>query len=188
MYKSSRFLCALALLVMVGGAAAFAATPKIEGTPVPMQPKPDFSSMKFLIGTWQCVNVSSRRPGPFNTTEVYSMDPSGYWMIRQTTTHKASWIPREFQSETKYTWDAVAKHWVRILTGDQGNYSVATAPMPAPGEKKVYTYVSQTKALDIASYAPEVFTKASDTKKMMTTSFTETNGRVVNVKQTCTKT
>jgi hypothetical protein len=187
MYKSSRFLCSLALLVMAGGAAAIAAGPKIEGTPVPTQPKPDFSSMRFLIGTWQCVNVSSRRPGPFNTTEVYSMDPSGYWMIRQTITHKASWIPREFQSETKYTWDAYAKRWVRILTGDQGGYSVATAPMPA-GNQKTYTYVIQAKSPNIASYAPEVFTKVSDTKKAMTTSFMETNGRVVNVKQTCTKT
>jgi hypothetical protein len=55
------------------------------------------------------------------------------------------------------------------------------------GNKKTYTYVIQTKALDVASYAPEVYTKESDTKKTMMTSFTETNGRVVNVKETCTK-
>jgi hypothetical protein len=35
------------------------------------------------------------------------------------------------------------------------------------------------------SCAPEVYTKVSDTKKTMTTSFTETPGRVVNVKETC---
>lgn len=151
-----------------------------------MQPKPDFSAMQSLIGTWNCTDLSSRRPGPFSTTEVYSMDPSGYWMIRDSTIHKASWIPRDFHSETKYTWDAYAKRWVRIVTGDQGGYSVATAPSPV-GNHKTYTYVIQTKAPDVASYAPEVFTKVSSTKKTMTTSFVETNGRVVNVKETCTK-
>lgn len=186
MARSSRILSILALLVMSGSAAALAATPAIEGTPVPIRPKPDFSSMQFLIGTWNCVDASSRRPGPFNTTEVYSIDPAGYWMIRQSTVHKASWIPSESSSETKYTWDADAKRWVRIVTGDRGGYSVAIAPMPG-GDKKVYTYVIQTKAPDVASYAPEVFTKISDTKKTMTTTFTETSGRVVNVKETCTK-
>jgi hypothetical protein len=182
---SRRFLAALALVLMAS-TTALAAAPKIEGTPVPLRPKPDFSSMKFLIGTWECTDLSSRRPGPFNITEVYSMDPSGYWIVRDTTTHKASWIPREFHAESKYTYDAVAKRWIRVTTNDQGAYSVATAPMPV-GNKKTYTYVIQTKALDVASYAPEVYTKESDTKKTMMTSFTETNGRVVNVKETCTK-
>ena len=73
MKSSTRILCALTLLLPMAGGAAFAATPKVEGTPAPMVAKPDFSTMKFLIGTWNCVDLSSRRPGPFNTTEVYSM-------------------------------------------------------------------------------------------------------------------
>jgi hypothetical protein len=187
MNRSTRFLCALALLILTGGAGAFAATMTIEGTPVPTPPKPDFSTMTYNVGTWTCTDLSSRRPGPFTITEVYSMDPNGYWMIRENTTHKASWIPRDFHSETKYTWDTLAKRWVRITMGDQGGYSVATAPMPVAG-KKTYTYVIQTKAPGIASYAPEVYTKVSDTEKTMTTSFIETSGRVVTVKETCKKT
>ena len=187
MKASLRFLGALSLLIALCGApGAFAATAKIEGTPVPTQPKPDFSGMKFLIGTWECTDLSSRRPGPFTITEVFSMDPTGYWMIRESTIHRASWIPSERHTESKYTWDAAAKRWVRITTGDQGAYSVETAPMPT-GNKKIFTYVIQQKAPDIASYAPLVATKVSDTKKTMTTSFTETNGRVVTVKETCTK-
>jgi hypothetical protein len=84
-------------------------------------------------------------------------------------------------------WDVAAKRWVRITTGDRGTYAVATAPMPT-GKQKVYTYVIQTKAPDVASYAPEVYNIVSNTKKTMTTSFTETSGRVVMVKETCTKT
>jgi hypothetical protein len=183
---TKRFYAALAVLFMAAGATVFAAGVKVEGTPVPMSPKPDMSALRFLIGTWQCSDLSSRRPGPFSVTQVFSMDPSGYWLIKDDTTHKASWIPREFHSEAKITYDALAKHWVWITTTDAGGYSVATAPTPA-GMKKIYTYVIQAKTPDIVSYAPLVLTKVSDTKKTMTTSFTEANGRVVNVKETCTK-
>jgi|SRR5580700_1433986 hypothetical protein len=186
MISFRQFFGAVALLLVTSG-TAFAATVTIEGTPAPIRPKPDFSSMSFLVGTWTCTDLSSRRPGPFTTTEVYSMDSSGYWMNRDSTIHTASWIPREVQSQTKYTYDAGATHWVRIQTGERGTFSVATAPMPAAGARKTYTYVIQTTAPGIASYAPEVFTKVSNTKKTMSTSFTETSGRVVTVKESCTK-
>jgi hypothetical protein len=180
------FFGVLAVLLMATAVGGSAAGTKVEGTPIPMAPTPDFSTMKFLIGTWTCTNLSSRRPGPFTTTEVYSMDPAGYWMVRDDTIHKASWIPRDFHSQTKYTYDTAAKRWVRITIGEMGAYAVAMAPMPT-GKTKTYTYAIQTKAPGIASYAPEVYVIASDTKKTMTTSFTETGGRVVTVKQTCTK-
>lgn len=181
-----RFFGVLALLLVATGVTVFAAGIKVEGTPVPTTPKPDLSSMKFLIGTWRCSDLSSRRPGPFTTTQVYSMDPNGYWIVRDDTIHKASWIPREFHSQTKYTYDAAAKRWIRITIVDQGGYAVATAPMPVDN-KKTYTYMVQTKAQDIASYAPEAYVKESARKKTMTTSFTETDGRIVTVKETCTK-
>lgn len=181
-----RISLALVLVLAATGATVFAAGVKIEGTPVPMRPRPDLSSMKFLIGTWTCSDLSSRRPGPFTTTEVYSVDPTGYWIIRDSTIHKASWVSKDLHSQTKYTYDAAAKRWVRITTGEQGAYAIATAAMPV-NNHKTYTYVLQTKAPDIASYAPEAFVKVSDAKKTMTTSFTETNGRVVTVKETCTK-
>ncbi len=186
MKPSHRTFLAFALFLGVTGATVFAAGAKIEGTPVPTLPKPDMSSMQFLIGSWTCTDLSSRRPGPFTITEVYSMDPTGYWLLRNDTTHKASWIPSDFHSQTKYTYDATAKRWIRIATGDRGGYNVATAPN-AVGNKKTYTYVIQTKASDIASYAPEVYVKETETKKSMTTSFTESNGRVVTVKEVCTK-
>jgi hypothetical protein len=185
--KSIRhFVGALALLLMATGVAVSAAGVQVEGTPVPTRAKPDFSSMQFLIGTWTCSDLSSRRPGPFTITEVYSMDPAGYWIVRDDTTHKASWIPRDVHSQTKYTYDALARRWIRIAVGETGTYAVATATMPV-GNKKTYSYVIQTKTPDIASYAPEVYLKVSDTKKTMTTSFTEISGRVVTVKETCTK-
>jgi hypothetical protein len=186
MRGSQRFYAALAVLLVVTGASALAATTKVEGTPVPMGAKPDFSALTFLIGTWQCSDLSSRRPGPFSVTQVYSMDASGYWLLRDETTHKASWIPRDFHSQSKITYDALAKRWVWITTSDAGGYSVATAPMPS-GPKKTYTFVIQRRAPDIASYGPLILTKVSDTQKIMTTSFTETTGRDVTAKESCTK-
>ncbi len=180
-----RFLSACALIATASTAVALAAV-KVEGTPAPTRPKPDFSSMKFLLGTWQCTEWSSRRPGPFEVTEVYTMDPAGYWIVRDFTTHKAAWIPREFHNQSKYTYDDLAKRWVRITIGEEGYFQIATAPMPT-GSTKTYTFTIETKTPDVASYAPEVYTKVSDTKKTMTTSFSETNGRVANVKETCTK-
>lgn len=186
MKLSYRSFGVLAGLLLATACVAFAAAPKVEGTPVPIGPKPDFSQLQFLVGSWTCTDLSSRRPGPFTITMVYSMDPTGYFLVRNDTTHKASWIPRDFHSQTKYTYDRYAKQWVRISTTDTGGYAVATASSPA-SNKLTYTYVIQNKAPDIASYAPEVYTKISDTKKTMTTSFTEKSGRVVSVKETCTK-
>src|SRR5579864_9041679 len=106
MKSPHRFFGALVPLLVLTGVTAFAAGANVEGTPPPTRPKPDLSSMKFLIGTWTCSELSSRRPGPFTVTEVYSMDPTGYWVIRDDTTHTASWIPRETHSQTRYTYDA----------------------------------------------------------------------------------
>ncbi len=114
------------------------------------------------------------------------MDPTGYWLIHDDTVHKASWIPRDFHSQTRITYDMRAEKFIRITYGDQGGYSLSTAAMTT-GNQLTFTYVSQTKAPDVSSYAPEIFTKVSDVKKTMTTSFTENNGRVVTVKETCTK-
>jgi hypothetical protein len=186
MQLPARFLAVLAFAYAATGTGAFAASPQIEGTPVPLPPKPDFSSMMFLIGTWQCSDLSSRRPGPFQTTEVFSLDPSGYWIDRDDTVHKASWIPMDIHSQTKYTYDRFAKRWVRITIGGFSGYAVATAPA-AVKNTKTYTYVIQSKAPDVVEYAPEVFVKESDTKRTMTTSFTEANGHIVHVKESCTK-
>jgi hypothetical protein len=184
--KLSRCCFGLLTALLMAGSIASAAETKVEGTPVPAVPKPDFSRAQYLIGTWTCSDVSSRRPAPFTTTQIYSMDPTGYWLLRDDTIHKASWIPRDFHNQTRITYDARAKTIVRITYGDQGGYSLATAPMTT-GNELTYTYVAQTKAADITSYAPEIFTKVSSTKKTLTTSFTENNGRVVTVKETCTK-
>ncbi len=185
-YSIRCFSLAAALIAALSG-SAYAQTTKVEGTPIPAPAKPDFSTLKYLVGTWTCSDLSSRRPGAFTTTEVYSMDPSGYWLTRDDTIHTASWIPRDVHSQTKFTWDAGSGKWVRITTGDGGQFAIATAGARSSGGQRTYTYVIQSTAPDVSSYAPEVYTKVGNTKKTMKTTFTEKTGRVVNVTETCTK-
>lgn len=177
---------ALLAFMIAGSLAAGAAVPKVEGTPLPAPPKPDWSSMRFLLGTWNCSDLSSRRPGPFTITKVYSMDSTGYWMIRQDTTHKASWIPTDVHGTVRTTYDSGTKKWVRISTDEYGGYAVSTAPNSVAG-RKTYSFVIQSTDPSIASYAPEVYTRTGDSKIMMATSFKEPSGRLVTVKETCTK-
>ena len=94
-----RFLGALAVLLMATGGSVFGAGMKVEGTPVPTPAKPDMSSMRFLIGTWTCSDLSSRRPGPFTITEVYSMDPGGYWITATTRRTKHRGFPATFTAK-----------------------------------------------------------------------------------------
>ena len=183
MKQSIRCFILIAAVMLTLRTIALAQNPPVEGTPVPTAPKPDFGAVQYLIGTWNCSDLSSRRPGPFQITTTYAMDPTGYWLIKTEKIHKASWIPQEFTNESRITYDNVAKRWVRVMTGDNGAYAVSTSP-----DRTAFTYVIQSEAPDIASYAPEVYTKVSDTKRTMKTSFTEKSGRVVNVTETCTKT
>jgi hypothetical protein len=177
-----RCFVVVSALMLTLHTSALAQNPAVEGTPVPTAAKPDWAPIQYLIGTWNCSDVSSRRPGPFEITTMFALDPTGYWLIKTEKIHKASWIPREFTNESRITYDSNAKRWVRILTGDNGAYAVSTSP-----DRNVFTYLIQREAPDIASYKPEVYTKVSNTKRTMKTSFTEKSGRVVNVTETCNK-
>jgi hypothetical protein len=182
MKDSIRCLILITALMLTLRTIALAQNPPVEGTPVPTAPKPDWSDVQYLMGTWNCTDVSSRRPGPFQITTSFELDPTGYWLIKTEKIQKASWIPQEFTNVSRVTYDNNAKRWVRIMTGDNGAYAISTSP-----DRSVFTYQMQREAPDIASYAPEVYTKTSDTKRSMKTSFTEKSGRVVNVTETCTK-
>ncbi len=178
-----RCFIVISALMLTLSTIALAQNPPVEGTPIPTAPKPDWSAVQYLIGTWNCTDISSRRPGPFDITTSYAMDPTGYWLIKTEKIHKASWIPSEFTNVSRITYDNNAKRWVRILTGDAGAYAVSTSP-----DRTAFTYVIQREAPDVSSYAPEVYTKVSNTKRTMTSSFTEKTGRVVHVTETCNKT
>lgn len=173
-----------ALLLNFG--VAFAQTPKIETTPIPMNPKPDFSKMLFLTGPWTCSVKSSRRPAAFTTTSSARVSDDGYWLLTQTTTQKTPWMNAAFRSEDRMTYDPTTSRWVDISYDERGDYNMSTSPGWI-GNKITWTDVTYNKANATAITNPATMTKVGPTKTTSVQTFREPSGRLVTVNTTCTK-
>jgi len=186
-FGSFRFSAALVVASLALGSVALAdATPGVETTPIPVNTKPDWSAMKFYLGTWHCSTKSSRRPSAYETTETYAMDSTGYWMVLRTAYAKIAWATLA-ASVDMYTYDVQQKRWVDVMTDDQGNYDVSYSP-GWKGATIVWTDTLFTPGPDIIATTPTTWTKVSDSKRTSTSSFTEKSGRTVTVVASCTKT
>ncbi|MDQ2873110.1 MAG: hypothetical protein M3R35_08300 [Candidatus Eremiobacteraeota bacterium] len=181
-----RIAQSFAFFLVAATAVATAQTPAVESTPVPLSQKPDFSSMQFLSGTWDCSVLSSRRPGPYMTTSTTAMSPDGYWMVTHTTVHKASWIPQDFVAQDSMTYDPSTSRWVDLSTDETGGYDMSTSP-GWHGKSIVWTDVAYPKSNNIATNNPTTLTQLSDSKTESVSTFKEPSGRLINVKTTCTK-
>jgi hypothetical protein len=170
-----------ASLVSVGGAQ------QVETTPIPMAPKPNLTSMKFLIGTWNCSSQSARRPSPSTGTSTYALDPSGYWIVQTSTSPGVSWYPHKTASTDHITYDASTKRWVDTETDDNGGYDLS-ASSGWTGNAMVWHDITYPTGADIASNGDTTQTKVSDTKFTAISSFKTKKGRVVGVTTVCTKT
>lgn len=159
----------------------------VETTPIPMNPKPDFSKMQFLTGNWSCTVNSSRRPAAFKTTSTARISTDGYWIITRTTNEKVPWMTRIFTNEDRVTYDSSTSRWVDIAYDEQGGYDLSTSP-GWNGNTITWTDVAYPKTGATASSNPATMTKVSATKTTTKSSFTEPSGRLVTVVTTCNKT
>ena len=97
------------------------APPKAPIFPVP--PKPDFSSMRFLLGTWSCVSHSERRGNEVTrATTSYTMAPDGYFMKQVTKIGKVSYSAVAPTATDWITYDSNAKRWIDVEVGSYGSY------------------------------------------------------------------
>jgi hypothetical protein len=186
--RSRVFCFALGLLVALlalGSGSLADTTPGIESTPVPVTKKPDFSSMKFTLGTWTCSTQSARRPGPYTSTSNSAIDPTGYWIVTDTTTAKTSWATA-IVSVDKVTYDPDQHRWVDVYTDDQGGYDVTYSPGWS-GNTMVWTDQLFAPGPDIIATSPLTNTKVSDTKMTSHNTFKEKSGRTIAVDSVCTK-
>jgi hypothetical protein len=183
-----RFTHALtAAAVLACAATPVHAPAQIESTPIPAPGKPNFSTMSFLVGTWNCSTKSARRPAPFVTVSTYSLDPSGYWLNETSTTSPAAWIPSKLTIDDKITYDPDTKRWIDVLSGDQGAFGLSVSK-GWNGNQMVWRDMSFAPGPDIRSQTPTTLTKVSDTKTITRSAFTETKtGRVVTVVANCNK-
>lgn len=184
--NSSLPIAALAagLLLAFGGAATIAQTVNVEKTPIPRDRKPDFSTMNFLVGTWSCSVLSSRRPKPFHTTAATSLSADGYWLITKTVTESVPWNPITITNDERVTYDPTTSRWIDLNTDDYGAYDVSTSP-GWNGSTIEWTEAVYPRLHGAATLHPRTMTKFSDTRTQMVQRFEEASGKVVTVTTDC---
>lgn len=155
------------------------AQPAPAPTMVPIA-KPDFSSMMFLTGTWNCTQMLRGKQRPDTSTTTVS--PDGMWMVSQDAAPPFDQYRTVTINGTSYmTYDGTIKKWVQVGVDSSGGYGVSTSP-GWQGSTITWT----TKGLD-GSSGTDVVTKSSDTKTTDAQSGTDAQGHTASTTITCTK-
>jgi len=186
MYRSLALAVTACVTAVLIGTAAMG---QIETTPIPQPAKPNFSSMQFELGTWNCTETNTRRPNAYGSTLTNSMDPTGFWMNTKTLSHATSWDRHPGVAMDKTTYDSANSRWVDIMTDDEGNYGISTSS-GWTGNKIVWHPISLTSVSsgNVVGAGDLTVTKVSATKYTYTGSFKESGGRTVTLKGYCNKT
>lgn len=145
------------------GIAAFAAL--VAAAP---SSKPDFSSMKFMLGTWTCHERVHGQDHPNTSTATIGMN--GQWIV----THDSS-------STSYLGYDRELKKWVTLGVDDSGGYFWASSPGWI-GNKLTWN----SKGLD-GGTSTFTTTKISDTQTANTFTLTDGKGRVTKGAIACAK-
>ncbi len=182
----ARIVCTLTFAITITTQAVSAQTPQPEATPIPRDPRPDFSAMHFLIGSWNCQVASSRRPQTFAQHSTTTISPDGYWMVTRTITDKVPWNPITITNTDYITYDKTRDRWIDMSMDDYGAYDVSSSP-GWTGSSMTWTEIAYPKLHGAATNDPRIVTKRTDSQTETNTSFTESAGPRVTVKTTCTK-
>ncbi|HEX8806808.1 MAG TPA: hypothetical protein VF741_07655 [Candidatus Aquilonibacter sp.] len=170
-------VAAMVLLTLLGAT---------EATPIPKDLRPDFSSMQFQLGTWNCMVDSSRRPRPFAQTATTTISPDGYWLVTRTITPPVPWNPIEIANTDYVTYDRTTSRWIDMSMDDYGAYDVSASPGWS-GNTLVWTEQVYQKLHGLTSSHQRTLTKVNDTKTAVSQVFTEASGKRVTVRTVCTK-
>lgn len=184
MYRTLALAAVAFVTALFVGTTAIA---QVETTPIPRPAKPNFSSMQFQLGTWNCTETNTRRASAYTSTLTNTMDPSGFWMNTKTVSHPTSWDGQTIAMD-KTTYDAAHSRWVDVSTDDRGDYTISTSSGWS-GATIVWHPVSITSVSsgNVVGSGDMTYTKVSDTKYTYAGSFKEAGGRTIKLKGTCTK-
>jgi hypothetical protein len=152
----------------------------------PRPPKPDFSSMQFLVGTWACSSKSARRPSAVLSTDTYAIDSSGYYLVDSSYSKGSPWFPYAATTTDKITYDSELKEWADVNYSTLGAYGLSMSTGWS-GSKLVWHPVNNTPYLDVASVSDYTVVKHGDAKITGTSTFKTKSGKTVSVVTTCTK-
>jgi hypothetical protein len=173
--------CALLALALSSAPVVSTAqmTPAAAPTPVPI-PKPDFSSMNFLVGTWTC--TQPLRGKIRSETDVYAISNDGMWLVDNATSPPFDQYRTVPQNTTTYmTYDPTIKRWVTTTYDNFGGYGIESTP---GWQGNVATWSG--KGLDGGTFG-DIITKVSDTETSDASTTTDPKGKVTNVTITCKK-
>jgi hypothetical protein len=167
------------VLALVAAPVVSTAQPAPAPTMVPMA-KPDFSSMMFLTGTWNCTQMLRGKTRP--DTSTTAMDKDGMWMVTQDVAPPFDQYRTFTVNSTNWTtYDPTVKQWVSIGTDNTGGYFLSSTP-----GWQGSTMTSTSKGLD-GTTVSDVLTKVSDTETNDTNTSTDPQGKVTTVTIHCTK-
>jgi hypothetical protein len=159
--------------------ASIAQTPAAAPTPVPIT-KPDFSSMSFYLGTWQC--TQPLRGGTRPETDTYTMGMDGMWMVNSTNAPPFDQYRTVAQTGMGYySYDPTLKMWVTTGVDNLGGYGMQSSP---GWQGNTITWTGQ--GLDGSKFT-DVITKVSDTQTSDVNTSTDPQGKVSTVTITCKK-
>jgi hypothetical protein len=157
-----------------------------QATPVVVIPKPDLSSMNFLLGTWSCSKQTSSRPAPYTAMVTYAVSPGGRWIEQTSVWNPVPWFPNKWISHDEITYDSYRKRWVDVEYDDIGGYSVTTSRGWA-GNTSVWHDPAFIPSSKVVSETDATMTKVSSSKVTWSWSLISNNGKTISEHNTCTK-
>lgn len=176
----SALACALlAIGLSTAPIVSTAQTTAAAPTPVPI-PRPDFSSMNFLVGTWTC--TQPLRGKTRSETDTYAMSNDGMWLVDSASSppfDEYRTVPQT--STTNMTYDPTIKQWVTVYTDNFGGYGVQSG-----SGWQGNTANWNGKGLDGTTTA-DVITKVSDSQTSDDSTTTDPQGKVTKVTIVCKK-
>lgn len=175
-----------AFIVAAALTTSIASAQTIEATPIPRPAKPDFTSMKFLVGTWSCTTKSSRRPSPTAVSIATTLDPNGYWLVQKWSSEAVSWFPYPSTGQDLITYDADTGRWIDAESDSLGGYDLSTSK-GWDGNHMTWHDLAFARGKDIVSVTELTNTKDSETKISSVSGFTTKAGKSVHVATSCTK-
>jgi hypothetical protein len=176
---SISFAIAALALGLTFAPAVSQAQPAPTYTPVPMA-KPDFSSVMFTSGTWNCSQMLRGTKRPDTGTTTVSAD--GQWMVTQDVAPPFDkYRDQAINSTTYMTYDPTVKQWVQMQVDSGGGYGMSTSP---GWQGNVMTWTA--KGLD-GSSSTDTFTKVSETQTTDDITATDAQGHMTKAHIDCAK-
>lgn len=178
---SAALACGALFLSVFAGTVQSRAAAAPAPTPVPVTNR-DFSSMKFLLGTWACHQMLRGKIRPDTSTTTMGLD--GRYMITHDVAPPFDKYRKFAQvSDSYFTYNPVSHMWATIYVDNFGTYTVSTSP-----GWRGNTMTTKSTMTDDGSSASDVLTKVSNTQTSDASTASDPKGHVTHATITCTKT